>query len=220
MNKKSSFRRQTDVAKIVLLIENSLAKLFSWCSRLRPEWTSVRKNWGTGSSFLLNLDPKNICQWIFQTLEIWMMRISNFLLAWPRRITKLFMLRLRRECERVVIVILATPWLFLVLLRQNLPQNLIGFMFNTNQQVVSEAVDTVSKLLEELFVPLYLGYTHISRNDAIRLHSRQFFHDLFQNPGENLLGLVLDGTYLYIQKPEDFELQRKTYSAHKYANLF
>jgi len=104
-------------------------------------------------------------------------------------------------------------------LRLNLTQKFIAFLFGTSQQIVSDAVDAVTTVLLEHFVPANLGLAHLSREDAIRNHSRTFFNALFDNP-EEVLFLICDGTYLYIDKPGDFEEQRKTYSLHKHRNLY
>lgn len=97
-------------------------------------------------------------------------------------------------------------------------QELIAFNFNTTQQVVSKTIDTVSLLLEEYFVPKNLGYHHITREKALEEHSIKLTSNVLQQP-ESRLCLVADGTYNYIEKPADFTLQRKTFSAHKKRNL-
>jgi hypothetical protein len=56
------------------------------------------------------------------------------------------------------------------------------------------------------------------REDAIRIHSRRIFHDLFE-AGDDKLFVVLDGTYVYVERPLDFEIQKLTYSGQKKRNL-
>ncbi|XP_045216033.2 uncharacterized protein LOC123566193 [Mercenaria mercenaria] len=64
------------------------------------------------------------------------------------------------------------------------------------------------------FVPLYLGIESLTREDIINNHTRPLAKSLF-NANNGQLILVLDGTYVYIQKSNNFSFQRRTYSMHK-----
>ena len=97
--------------------------------------------------------------------------------------------------------------MFLMLLRNNMKQEVIAFNFNTSQQVVSKAIDSVSVSLEEHFVPQFLGYYHITREEALERHTVQITSNVLGG-SENRLYLIADCTYLYIEKPSDFQLQR------------
>lgn len=108
--------------------------------------------------------------------------------------------------------------MFLLLLRNNMKQEVIAHNFSTTQQVVSKTIDAVSLALEENFVPNYLGYHHITREEALEKHSIKLTSKVLKQP-ESRLCLICDGTYNYIEKPSDFELQRKTFSIHKQRNL-
>lgn len=66
----------------------------------------------------------------------------------------------------------------------------------------------------ENFVPQNLGFQHISRENVIQHHTRPLAESLFGGTGSQAL-LVLDGTYIYIQKSSNFTFQRKSYSLHK-----
>ena len=63
-------------------------------------------------------------------------------------------------------------------------------------------------------MPFYLGFSHISREDVINKHTRNLAQLLFTENKEQVI-LVLDGTYIYIQKSGNFQFQRQTYSMHK-----
>ncbi|XP_053388915.1 uncharacterized protein LOC128546094 [Mercenaria mercenaria] len=67
------------------------------------------------------------------------------------------------------------------------------------------------------FVPHNLGLQHISRQDLIERHTRQLATTLFTNGSgdSSRLILVLDGTYIYIQKSQNHHFQRRSYSIHK-----
>lgn len=73
--------------------------------------------------------------------------------------------------------------------------------------------------LEKTFVPENLGFSHISREKALAEHSRQVYYKIFEEADRTKNFLVLDGTYVYVEKPGDFELQKKTFSGQKNRNL-
>lgn len=66
----------------------------------------------------------------------------------------------------------------------------------------------------ENFVPQNLGFQHISRENVIQHYTRPLAESLFGGTGSQAL-LLLDGTYIYIQKSSNFTFQRKSYSLHK-----
>jgi len=86
------------------------------------------------------------------------------------------------------------------------------------QARVSDIVEKVTKTLEEIIVRKYLGYTHIPRNDFISRHTSRFSQTLLNSSPQSTT-VILDGTYLYIQKSSNFELQKMTFSLHKFRNL-
>ncbi|KAJ8720700.1 hypothetical protein PYW08_006165 [Mythimna loreyi] len=72
------------------------------------------------------------------------------------------------------------------------------------------------------FVPLHLGFDHLSREDVAR-RNLTVPDNLFGNPdsppNERKAITICDGTYIYIQKSSNYFFQRKSYSNHKYRNL-
>jgi hypothetical protein len=103
--------------------------------------------------------------------------------------------------------------------RLNLSQRVIAFMFGiSSQSRVSEAIDSVSQVLLERFVPSNLGYSHLNREQLME-HMRSSFSTVLDISPENII-LILDGTYLYVEKSSDHDLQRRSYSSHKHRNLF
>lgn len=83
---------------------------------------------------------------------------------------------------------------------------------------MSKTIDAVSLALEEHFVPKNLGYYHMTRDEALEKHSIHLTSKVLGQPA-NRLCLIADGTYNFIEKPGNFELQRKTFSIHKQRNL-
>lgn len=109
--------------------------------------------------------------------------------------------------------------LFLCLLRLNVSQPVLGIMFGIQQvTTVSDTINSVSKALEKLFVPNFLGFQQMTRDQAIQDHGRKIFKTIYEAPPDTMFP-IFDGTYLYIDKPGDFELQKKTWSGQKKRNL-
>lgn len=108
--------------------------------------------------------------------------------------------------------------MFLMMLRMNQSQYKIAALFNTEQQRVSDAIDRVSKLLDENFVPLHLGFNHISVQQMVESHSTKMSNILTENQSNHPV-VILDGTYFYIQKSSNFDLQKATFSMQKHRNL-
>ena len=84
---------------------------------------------------------------------------------------------------------------------------------------IRRAVATSRKALMSSFVPGNLGFAHVSRNTVIEDHTRQLAKELFSDLTDNPAILVLDGTYIYIQKSANFRFQRRSYSLHKHRAL-
>ena len=63
------------------------------------------------------------------------------------------------------------------------------------------------------FVPRNFGLQHITREAVINSHTRPLAQSLFGNL--NQVTAVLDGTYIFIQKSNNFAFQRRSYSVHK-----
>ena len=68
------------------------------------------------------------------------------------------------------------------------------------------------------FVPANLGFPHVTRQDVIEKHTRPLARDLIARGADKAV-LVLDGTYIYIQRSADFRFARISYSMHKHRPL-
>ena len=58
----------------------------------------------------------------------------------------------------------------------------------------------------EGFIPQHLGFAHVSRDEIIQQHTRPLAQEMFSNIDSTSAILVLDGTYIYIQKVETIRL--------------
>jgi len=88
----------------------------------------------------------------------------------------------------------------------------------SHQARVSTAIEAVSNALLKNFVPSYLGYEHLTRDQVLEQHTPPSVSKIAET-GTNSIVIVLDGTYLQIDSPSDYETQRKTFSTHKGYNL-
>ena len=108
--------------------------------------------------------------------------------------------------------------MLLIKLRMDISQTQIGVLFGLDQQRVSEAIDQVSLQLNQHFVPHYLGYQHISKTDLAAQHSTVLSSVLTRSERDQAV-VILDGTYFYVQKSSNFQLQKETWSMQKDRNL-
>jgi hypothetical protein len=85
---------------------------------------------------------------------------------------------------------------------------------------VRRSINSATRALKKRFVPEFLGFPHISREDVIERCTRPLAKELFsKNLTENPAILVLDGTYIYVQKSGNFSFSRRSYSLHKHRPL-
>ena len=92
---------------------------------------------------------------------------------------------------------------------------LLSTIFNISKSSVRRAISAVRHSLMKNFVPDNLGFDHITRQDVISNHTRPLANSLFGSEFGKPAILVLDGTYIFIQKRENFKFQRRSYSVHK-----
>ena len=104
----------------------------------------------------------------------------------------------------------------LVKLRLGLSHQVLATQFSLPDiRIVSRILESARKALIAHFVPKHLGFEHISRQDVIANHTRPLAKRLFTNPGDDAAILILDGTYIYVQKSANNIVQRRSYSMHK-----
>ncbi|CAF3420891.1 unnamed protein product, partial [Rotaria sp. Silwood2] len=100
-------------------------------------------------------------------------------------------------------------------LRIGLSNDVLSTLFSfDDKRTIGHIVESARKALIENFVPSYLGFHHISRETVIKCHTRPLAKQLLTG-GNDAAILVLDSTYLYVQKSSNNLLQRKLFSLHK-----
>ncbi|CAF1546855.1 unnamed protein product, partial [Didymodactylos carnosus] len=85
-------------------------------------------------------------------------------------------------------------------LRLGLSNTILALLFESpDKRAVSRAIGTARKAIMKDFVPYHLGISHITRRQIIDNHTTTIARELMGG-GNDTLVLVIDGTYIYIQK--------------------
>lgn len=123
---------------------------------------------------------------------------------------------MRNSCNRSVRVALAV---FLAKFRLGLGNDVLASMFHIKERrSVSRVIHSIRQALMQNFVPGYIGFGHVDRKTIIEQHSSAIATELLLD-SDKQLAVVIDGTYLYVNKSSDNGFQRRSYSMHKYRNL-
>lgn len=108
---------------------------------------------------------------------------------------------------------------FLSKFRLGLSNRVLSTMFCLkDKRTVARIIKQMREALKTNFVPRHVGLNHIDRQSVIDQHQTAIAATLFAN-NPNQLCVVMDGTYLPIQKSSSSQFQRRTYSMHKHTNL-
>lgn len=109
--------------------------------------------------------------------------------------------------------------IFLAKLRLGVSQRFLAYLFGVQtQRKVSSIISRVATLLMKFFVPLHLRPSEEQRDQLIENNRVALVDQLFGVEKGSAV-LLLDGTYIFIQKSKNHKFQRKTYSLHKHRNL-
>lgn len=105
--------------------------------------------------------------------------------------------------------------IFLMKLRGGESNRVLSTLFNVSKSSIQRCISSVRSALAGRFVQENLGFQHITRAEIIQHHTRQLAQTLFETSPGNQAILVMDGTYIYINKSGNFQFQRQSYSLHK-----
>lgn len=109
---------------------------------------------------------------------------------------------------------LTTLGLFLFKMKSGLSNKFLSTLFGISKASIRRAIHCVRQVLMQEFVPSNLGFSHVSREEVINNHTRVLAQSLLAENNEQAI-LVLDGTYIYINKSNNFQFQRRSFSMHK-----
>lgn len=107
---------------------------------------------------------------------------------------------------------------FLCKIRSGEPSIRLATVFNKSRQTIDRKIKLARLCLYNDFVPLYLGMDHITRNQIID-RNRRLPSFIYGNQESPKAILIVDGSYIFIQKSSNFLFQRNSYSLHKFQNL-
>ena len=96
---------------------------------------------------------------------------------------------------------------------------MLGSVFRAkNKHSVSRIIHEVAETLSKDFIPYYLGFKQIEMDTVLRYHQTSVASQLMAGRDDQLI-IVMDSTYLYLQKSNNNEFQRRSFSMHKHRNL-
>ncbi|CAF3738772.1 unnamed protein product [Rotaria socialis] len=105
-------------------------------------------------------------------------------------------------------------------LRFGMSNTLLTVLFQLpDKRTVSRCIESARTALINEFVPKNLGFAHIGRNDIIHQHTSTLAQYLLCENEPNTAIVVIDSTYIYIQKSRNNEFQRKSFNLHKKRSL-
>ena len=106
--------------------------------------------------------------------------------------------------------------IFLTKMRTGLSNTILSTLFQlASRKTVSRIIHSVRLALLKDFVPEHLGFDHISREEITDHHTTTLAREILAGGDHNIAILVMDGTYIYIQKSGKYTFQRISYSMHK-----
>ena len=109
--------------------------------------------------------------------------------------------------------------IFLVKMRLGLSNHVLASLFHfKNKRTISRIIHSVRLALMKNFTSQHLGLDHIARQTVIAHHQTSIASELFTTKSDQLC-IIMDGTYIYVQKSSNNQMQRRTYSFHKHRHL-
>ena len=108
--------------------------------------------------------------------------------------------------------------IYLLKLRSGMSNKVLSSLFGVSKYIIRRSVKAARRCLRGTFVNENVGFQHITREKVINEHTRTIAKSLFAT-NDSCAILVLDGTYIYIQKSSNFKFQRRSFSLHKHRPL-
>ncbi|XP_056002877.1 uncharacterized protein LOC130049408 isoform X1 [Ostrea edulis] len=93
---------------------------------------------------------------------------------------------------------------------------ILSTLFRISKSSIHRAVKTIcTALMNGGFVTGNLGFGHVTKEEIIQEHTRPLAQSIFSDAVSQQAMLVIDGTYIYINKSGNFKLQRESLNLHK-----
>ncbi|CAF3882825.1 unnamed protein product [Rotaria magnacalcarata] len=125
---------------------------------------------------------------------------------------------IRPSCNRSIRTAVG---IYLCKLRLGISNRLLACMFQiADKRTVSRIINSTRQAIVKSFVPDNLGFGHVTREDVIGRHTTIIARELMcGGDSTDTAIIIIDGTYLYIQKSRNNEFQRKTFNLYKKRSL-
>ncbi|CAG4942126.1 unnamed protein product [Colias eurytheme] len=107
---------------------------------------------------------------------------------------------------------------YLTKLRTGAPYRRLQTVLGLPKATIHQKMKQARECLKNDYVSRHLGFDHITRNEVIA-RNKIIPNHIFGTEDQSKAIIILDGTYLHIQKSSNFLFQRESYSLHKYSNL-
>lgn len=107
-------------------------------------------------------------------------------------------------------------FMYLMKLRTAKSNNEIASYFKVSHDTVSKRIQLARDALKTDIVPKYVNYAR-SRAD-LHTHKTILSHKLFDENNTGPIHMILDGTYIYVEKSKSHGFQKSTYNSHKKRN--
>ncbi|XP_041357860.1 uncharacterized protein LOC121374814 [Gigantopelta aegis] len=107
---------------------------------------------------------------------------------------------------------------FLTQLKTGLPNKILAVLFSLKRHQVQRIIHSTLSAMMTNFVPENIGFKHVTHDNSCRLHTTPIARTLFSSSSDQAV-IVLDGTYVYIQKSGHYNFQRCSFSMHKHRPL-
>ncbi|CAG2221696.1 unnamed protein product [Mytilus edulis] len=102
--------------------------------------------------------------------------------------------------------------ILLVKLRTGISNTILGTLFSLKSYNIRRVVHSALESLIKSFVSSFLGFNQMSHSVFAQSHTTPTAKTLFTGNNEDTAVLILDGTYIYIQKSSYHKFQKKTYN--------
>lgn len=119
------------------------------------------------------------------------------------------------KCEKKGVKITLLLGVFLMYMYTSLSESKIGAFLGLSQATVSRYINITRESLLSTFVPTFLNVTREKVRSETSNIARTL-HKFSENEDKTLT--VWDGTYIYLDKSNNFQFQKATYSGHKKTN--
>ena len=106
-----------------------------------------------------------------------------------------------------------------VKLRTGLSNNILTVLFSMKKHQIRRSIHAAKAAMMNEYVPVHLGFQHMSHESFVAGHTTPLARSLFSPEDHDAAILILDGTYIYIQKSAHYLFQRVSYSMHKHRPL-